>query len=696
MLREEVIINHEKGLHARVVAMVVLKANEINKKYNCNLYIQYKDRKSIPATSLMPLVLLKVKQGETVGIEVEGKDNKEALMEMANFLKGDFHIKESDQGKVDNIIEDNNITWEQVFKSTANGIVAVDEQGSIMLSNPSADNILNMVYEDIVGKNIDDILPSLPLIDVLRDRKPRIGIKKTLEDKMLLINTTPIIIGKDFKGAVAVFEDISNLERIKSELYEVKELKERLQRIVENVHDGICLVNKEGVITYVNPAYIDLLKDKEENLLGKNIFEISPKGIRCEVLETGKSIIGKVIKKNGGINVVANVTPIILDDKITGVLSVIKDLSEVQILTEMVNEISAKAEYLEGELYRREEPGEAFSKFIGRSGKTLDALAMAKKAAKTNATVLIRGESGTGKELIAEGIHTSSSNNRGPFVRVNCAAIPENLLESELFGHEKGSFTGAYKRKLGKFELAHNGTIFLDEIGEMEKNMQAKILRVIQEKEIQRVGGDETIKINVRIITATHRNLEDMVKNGDFREDLYYRLNVIPIYIPPLRERKQDLAFLIGYFLEKLAMETGKNIIGVTNEAMEGFLNYKWPGNVRELQNLLERIITLTEKDYIDLKDLPLYMKSDEGNETSKQILGKQMLKNKNLMEIIEDEEEILSLKDYEKIIIEKALKKYGSFNAAGKALGITHKTVASKARQYGIEKIVSWENVSR
>ncbi|MGL6184447.1 MAG: sigma 54-interacting transcriptional regulator [Clostridium chrysemydis] len=684
MIQIKSIINHEKGLHARVVAMVVIKANEINKKYNCNLYIKYKDREKILATSLMPLVLLKVKKGEEIYLTCDTDDIK-PLKEFSEFIEGDFIVDETSQEEIDDIITDNNITFEEVLKSTSNGIIVVDSTGDIILTNKSADNILSINYKDVVGKNVNDILPKFPISSVLKDKKPRLGTKIHLKDKMLLINTNVIEINKELKGAVSIFEDISNLEKIKSELYEVKELKERLQIIVENVHDGICLLDKDGFITYVNKAYLKLTGESEENLLNKNIKEVSKNGLRHMVLKTGKVSTGNIIKKPSGTVVVGSVTPIKLDGEIVGVLSIIKDLSEVQILTEMVNEISAKAEYLEGELYRREEPDKAFSKFIGRSGTTLDVLALAKKAAKTNATVLIRGESGTGKELIAEGIHLSSSNNKGPFVRVNCAAIPENLLESELFGHEKGSFSGAYKRKLGKFELANNGTIFLDEIGEMGINMQAKILRVIQEREFGRVGGTETIKTNIRIIAATHRNLEEMVKNYEFREDLYYRLNVIPINIPPLRERKQDLAFLIGHFLEMFTKNNSKEILGINNDAMECFLNYKWPGNVRELQNLLERIVTLSENDYITLKDLPIHIRS-ELNAFEKEE------KNK-IEEIITNSNEVLTMKEYEKLIIEKALKKYGSFNAAGKALGLTHKTVAAKARAFGIEKVILFKD---
>ncbi len=330
-----------------------------------------------------------------------------------------------------------------------------------------------------------------------------------------------------------------------------------------------------------------------------------------------------------------------------------------------------------------------FIKFIGKSDSISEALNIATKASKGNSNVVIFGESGTGKELIAEGIHKGSYRANGPFIRVNCAAIPSNLLESELFGHERGAFTGAIRKKLGKFELAENGSIFLDEIGDLEKSLQVKILRVIQEKEFQRVGGEETLKTNARIIAATNRNLKKMVEQGDFREDLYYRLNVIPIQLPPLRNRKDDIELLIDYFLEKMNLQLNKNVKFITGRAMKVFMNYNWPGNIRELENIIERIMTLIDEDYIDIHHIPKGILEQDKTFINENDKSKGGINN---ILSISAKDEILPLKVYEKKIIETALKKYGSFNAAGKALGISHKTVAAKSRQYGVEKQVIWD----
>ncbi|WP_270567214.1 sigma 54-interacting transcriptional regulator [Clostridium beijerinckii] len=688
ILSKEVVIRHSKGLHARVLAMVVHKVSELEKRYDLKFFIIYKDKKKILATSLMPLVLLKVKQNEKIIVEVHGEDPKDALDELCDFLQSDFDLEDkSTINQVDNIINNNTITLEHVFSNIPNGIIATDEKDIISIFNEEAERLLGISSGDAIGKKVYEIIEFTNLHEINRTGKSELMVKEIINNRILLINRTPIIIDKKPKGALAVFNDISKLEKVKDELKTVKDLKERLQLILETVQDGICVINSDGYITYVNKAYLRILNEKEEDILNKNIRDVSPDGARIKVLKTGESIIGAISYKENGVIIVSNVNPIVIDGEITGVVSIVKNVTEVQKLSEKLTQVSAKADYLEEELMRTKKPDSAFSKYIGHSGKILDALATTLKAAKTDTTVLIRGESGTGKELIAEGIHFSSKNSKGPFIRVNCAAIPQNLLESELFGYEKGAFTGAIKRKLGKFELAQNGTILLDEIGEMDKSMQAKVLRVIQEKEFQRIGGEETIKINVRIIAATHRNLEEMVKSMEFREDLYYRLNVIPIFLPPLRERKQDIAPLLEHFIDKIGKRINKRITIVTNDAMESLLEYKWPGNIRELENLVERIMALNETEVIELSDLPSYMRKDI-NTVNNAIKSK----NNNEIDMLIGADEILPLKEYEKIIIEKALKKYGSYNAAGKALGLTHKTVAAKARQYGIEKKVTWE----
>jgi DNA-binding NtrC family response regulator len=249
---------------------------------------------------------------------------------------------------------------------------------------------------------------------------------------------------------------------------------------------------------------------------------------------------------------------------------------------------------------------------IGESSQMLEVLSLVRRVAPSEATVLIRGESGTGKELIARAIHFASPRASGPLVKVNCAALPEALLESELFGHEKGAFTGAIGSRQGRFELANGGTIFLDEIGDLPLHLQAKLLRVLQEREYEKVGSSRPVKVNVRIMAASHRPLEDLIKAGQLREDLYFRLNVVTILIPPLRERRSDVSLLMDHFLRHFAEKNGKTIRGLTHEARDILLRYDYPGNVRELENIIERAVVLTRDDVIASRDLPLTVQEPE------------------------------------------------------------------------------------
>ena len=685
---KKVKIKLENGLHARVLAMIVHKSSELQKKFNVKLFIYKKESEKIPANSLMALISLRVKKNEDIIIEAVGDNTVDAVFEMCLFLESNLDMPDkSTINQIDNILNANTIALEQVVLSIANGLIVTDENDIITVFNPAAEKILGLPVKEVIGKKVQEKIPASRLHIISRTQKEEIGFRQVIGNSVVITNRTPLVVDGKSKGAVAIFEDVSHLEKVTGELKEVKELKERLQLILDSVQDGICVLDKDGFITYVNCSYLNILKESKENIIGKSIEDISPQGIRKKVLYEGQNVIGALSTKTNGVSIISNVSPIIVDGEIRGVVSIVKNVLEVQALSEKLNKVSAKAKYLEEELFRTKKPTATFNRFIGFSGKVMDALAIASKAAKTNATTLIRGESGTGKELIAEGIHYASSRVDGPFIRVNCAAIPEGLLESELFGHEKGAFTGAIKRKLGKFELAHKGSIFLDEIGEMKKSMQVKLLRILQEKEFQRVGGEESISVDVRIIAATNRNLEEMMKQGDFREDLYFRLNVIPIFLPPLRERKEDIPILAEHFMKKKGEFIGKQIEGITSKAMDLLIEYSWPGNGRELENIIERVLTLADGSYVQVSDLPLYIR--ETTIKTAQTLAKS---KESIIDKIENEEEVYPIKVYEKIIIEKALKKYGSYNAAGKALGLTHKTVASKARLYGIEKIVTWE----
>lgn len=321
--------------------------------------------------------------------------------------------------------------------------------------------------------------------------------------------------------------------------------------------------------------------------------------------------------------------------------------------------------------YLKEKLKDKTENIVYQSEKMRQVLNIVNKVAPTDATVLILGESGTGKELVANTIHEKSNRNNGPFIKINCAALPETLLESELFGHEKGAFTGATVTKPGKFERAQGGTIFLDEIGEISQGMQVKLLRVLQEKEFERVGGTKNIKADIRIVAATNRDLKKMVDEGDFREDLYYRLNVIPIFIPPLRERREDIPVLIDYFIKKYSIQMGKNNVIITKQALDKMEQYDWKGNIRELQNIIERCVILTSNGKIDLDILP-----DEIKGSKSKLNGFILPK------------EGISLEQVEKELILQALK-MTEFNQtkAAQLLGITRHTLLYRMEKYNIRK---------
>ena len=307
---------------------------------------------------------------------------------------------------------------------------------------------------------------------------------------------------------------------------------------------------------------------------------------------------------------------------------------------------------------------------VGESGRMQEVLALVKQVAPSDATVLIRGESGTGKELIARAIHFNSRRATGPLVTLSCAALPEQLLESELFGHERGAFTGAVAQRKGRFEQAHDGSIFLDEIGDLPASLQVKLLRVLQERQFERLGGNQTLTVNVRILAATHRDLEQAMRNGAFREDLYYRLNVVTIQIPPLRERREDIPLLLEYFLHKFAQKNQRELTGLTAEARDALLRYDYPGNVRELENIVERAVLLCRGRVIDMQDLPVALRPGERDSAESE--------SHRLPEM---------LAGIERQAIRSALERHGGVQTQAAAeLGISERVLRYKMKKYGLE----------
>lgn len=390
----------------------------------------------------------------------------------------------------------------------------------------------------------------------------------------------------------------------------VQQQLEVMKLIFDHIDNGACVVDPDGYITHFNKPYGRFLGVDPEEQIGRHVTEVIEGSRMGIVARTGKAEINASHPINGQKMVVQRI-PVKEKNKVIAVYGQVmfKDVKEVSNLAAKLSELRSKVRYYQNQLNSLRTTRYTFDSIIGVSPQISDLIAEAKRAALTQLPVLIAGESGTGKELFAQAIHNGSKRNAGPFIRLNCAAIPKDLLEAELFGYDKGAFTGAKTEgKPGKFELANGGSVFLDEIGDLPLEMQPKLLRVLEEREIERVGGNTIIKTDFRLIAASNRNLEEMVANGQFRADLYYRLNVVPIEIPPLRMRRPDIVPLARHLLQQISSETTVINRKFSKEAEKLLEHHDWPGNVRELNNVIERTVAAFDGEVIKPYDLPFYL----------------------------------------------------------------------------------------
>ena len=498
-------------------------------------------------------------------------------------------------------------------------------------------------------------------------------------------------------------EDIALLYEISKALNESLDLRKSLYKVLDILSNAMDMVR--GTVTILNPLRneisIEVAHGMSRVAMERGKYRLG-EGVTGRVIQTGKPfLVPKISQEPLFLNRTATrrvmkdqelsfiCVPVKKGNHVVGALSVDRPYDEsyplkqderlLSIIATMIAQhvINLERVQLEKEQLRkenlrlREELSEkyTFTNIIGNSNKMRAVFQLVSQVCKSNATVLIRGESGTGKELIANAIHYNSPRAKQPFVKVNCAALPSNLIESELFGHEKGAFTGAIRQKPGKFELANKGTIFLDEVGSIGIDVQVKLLRVLQEKEFERVGGYHTIKTDIRIIAATSKNLELSLEEETFRSDLYYRLNVFPIYMPPLRERKTDILLLADFFLEKYAKENSKDIRRLSTPAIDMLMQYHWPGNVRELENCIERAVLLCEENVIHSYHLPPSLQTGEESDT---------------VPALSLEDAVATL---EKEMVIDALKNtHGNMARAAQMLHITERKFTYKAKAYGID----------
>jgi len=467
-------------------------------------------------------------------------------------------------------------------------MIAVNTQGKVTIFNVAAEKITGLRAEELIGKMASEVIPNTRLHVILQTGITELNQQQKLGSTTIVTNRVPVRDEEDkVIGAVAIFRDISEIIGLAEEITNLKQMKTLLHAVINSTQDAISVVDENGLGIMINPAYTRLTGLTEADVINKpaTVDIAEGESTHFRVLRTRKPVRGVRLKVGPNKKeVMVNVAPIIVDGKLKGSVGVIHDLSEIRKLTEELE--TARR------IIRKLEAKYNFDDIIGSSDEITAATEQAMRAAATPATVLLRGESGTGKELFAHAIHNASQRHRGKFIRVNCAALSESLLESELFGYEAGAFTGAAKSgKMGLFEEANGGTIFLDEIGEVSLSIQAKLLRVLQEKELIRVGGTKAIPVDVRVIAATNANLEQKIKEGTFREDLYYRLNVVPVFIPPLRRRKADIPQLVYHLIGKFNQEYGRKVERVQPQVLEILAQYDWPGNIRELENVLGRAI---------------------------------------------------------------------------------------------------------
>ncbi|GLB60264.1 sigma-54-dependent Fis family transcriptional regulator [Cytobacillus sp. NCCP-133] len=525
------------------------------------------------------------------------------------------------------------------------------------------------------GNQGDDLIGSIPKANLAAIRP---------DDSILDVFSLPYdqlpVMGEDGKllGILTARDILDGLSKYIYKLKQQHNSTGALGAILESAYEGIAVVDENGILQEFNEAYSRFTGIKREDAIGRHVTEVIDNTHLHETVKTGMAERG-VLQNIQGHDMVVHRIPIWKEDRIVGAIGMLifEGVTEVYKIYEKLQENQTA----NPDLFTKKKESDSrvtLDQIIGTSEGITEVKRLARKAARTAATVLITGESGTGKEMFAKSIHHLSPFSTGPFISVNCGAIPEHLFESELFGYEEGAFTGAKKGgKPGKFELADNGTIFLDEIGEMPLVMQTKLLRVLQEKEAERVGSVKKYQINVRVIAATNRDLKQMIEDGEFREDLYYRLNIIQLHIPPLRERKKDIPVLLVHYLREICDRykiPGKLF---TSEAVNAFVHHPWRGNIREMVNTVEQLVTLVDGKVIDYRHLPDMLKG-AGPSVKK---GKKAPSAAGSIE----EAKLLGNQRESELILHALRKAGGNKSKAADLLGIHRTTLYQKLRKHGI-----------
>ncbi len=565
--------------------------------------------------------------------------------------------------------------FEAIITHTPNGIIVTDRTYNDIYINKSAEEITNFKEKDIIGKNLIKKFPQLKSNNHINEESllnlKINGLNIKIKQFTVESEDVKIFLMIDTKESVELSE---NLKRTKGSNDELKE-------ILDGSYDGVLVTDGEGNVLYVNHSYERITAIKVEEIMGKNMRELinpvwMPNSVAFVVMEERRAVSKKQVTQKGK-NIIVTGMPI-FDKKgnIKKVVINVRDITEIYSLREELLKSQVREQFYiqkNTDLINSQQNNDNHS-VIAVSEAMKDVFSLANKVSNFQATVLIVGESGVGKEEVAKFIHNNSIKKDKPFITINCGAIPDNLLESELFGYEKGAFTGASSLgKEGLLETANGGTVFLDEIGEISLDFQVKILRVLETKQITRVGSVHPKDIDIRIIAATNRNIEEMVEQGTFREDLYYRLNVVQIKVPPLRQRKKDIGPLSMLFLSRFNQKYSQNKI-LTYDVTKELQAYHWPGNVRQLKNIIENMVVVSSNEYLQIDDLP--WKSGGGGIIKKTI------------DLITDSDEItmdLAVEYLEKKLLEKTKQKYRTTREMAEHLGLNQSTVVRKLKKYSL-----------
>ncbi len=557
----------------------------------------------------------------------------------------------------------------EIVNAFESGVLIVDEDLRLIFLNKIGRDLLKIDDKEDFDIIIPQLMYSFGIHDFIQNNLETKRGRAKVNEKDLILHIVRLEYD-DNKRIVINFNHLDVLKKTIKEAGNEIETSSLLSTIMDAINDCIVYVDKDGIVEMLSMSYAEFLGVNRDWAIGRHVRDVIENTRMDIVIQTGKAEVAQVQAIKGR-NMIATRIPIFVNGEVVGAVGKVlfRDVDELNTLYMRINNIQKELNLYRDEFKKANKASYALESIIGDSATIKNLKDVAVKVAGTNSNVLILGESGTGKELFAHVIHNNSKRVDAPFIKVNCSAIPFELLESELFGYEEGAFTGARKGgKIGKFKAADGGTIFLDEIAELPLSMQAKLLRVLQDREFEKIGSTTTEKVDVRIIAATNKNLEKMVSDGLFRLDLFYRLNVVNLSIPALRERREDIPVLANYLIDKIAKKEGIIVGGISFKALDFLTNYDWPGNVRELENTLERAINFLDDEVrIQTKHLPPKIIGTTSSDNTSTL--------KETMEEMEKE-----------IILNRLILSKGNKSEAAESLGISRTSLYEKIKKYDIE----------